>query len=182
LRQLYIEPLIGGTIKVGDAEEWSYIQKLGEMSCMLSEANLLTCASVTFDGQYLLPLKPSKTGNTNIGTGEWDGLDIFWYEDFLPHTVEDTKVRRSHATMSFHWVNQSQEFRPIRDGKVISDDPFNTWRWARVFLARKKQSSFDWVQREGDVPLPLPMFLAMHKWASVTDAPPEQILTDSDED
>mgnify|MGYP005997740487 CR=1 FL=1 len=160
---------------MGDMEEWSYIQELSEMTCILSEGSSITGIQYNYDGALLLPGEGNK-----LGAGEWDGMNIYWYSEGLPD-IEDPKQRTKIADMSFHWIPFLDEFRPLQGTNII-DDPFNTWKWARVFLARKKQSSHDWVQKEGDVPLPISMFLAMHKWASVTEPPPMQVLEDSDED
>lgn len=145
------------------------------MTCILSEESLITGIKFTYDGQFLLPGL-----NNTLGAGEWDGINIFWYSSGLP-AIDDPNQRKKQADLSFHWIPFQEEFRPLKGTNVV-EDPFNTWKWARQFITRKKQSSHDWVQKEGEVPLPLTMFLCMYKWASVTDPPPMQVLTDSDEE
>ena len=175
LKEIYFDKLIGGTIKVGDYEEWSYIRNHKEMTCILSDGNSITGIKFHYDGLFLLPGE-----NNHLGAGEWDGINIYWYTAGIPD-IEDSNLRKKYADMSFHWIPFQEEFRPLHGINVI-DDSYNTWKWARQFITRKRQSAHDWVQKEGDVPLPITMFLCMYKWASVTDPPPMQVLTDSEDE
>ena len=122
MRERYLLAYEGGSIKVGDDEEWTYIGSNGRLSCSLTNSEELKNAVFTFDGQYLRPEFGSE------GTdycGEWDGMNVYWYKENVNGEQSERK-RRLTASSCYNWNPARQEFHLI-ESNHFAKDTHNTW-------------------------------------------------------
>ena len=154
LRERYLQAYEGGSIKIGDNEEWSYLGQSGRLSCVMTPNKALAKAAFHFDGQYLHP-----EGADIQNCGEWDGINAFWYESG-PAPEQSERSRRQTATRCYNWNESLSEFHLVRSNAFVGDN-CNAWKFTRTFLARKDGMGGDWIQVEGAVPICLAMFLRL---------------------
>jgi len=153
LRECYLNTFEGGVIKVGDDDEWNYIGSKGLLSCCLSKDNQFHKCKFTFDGQFLCP----EFDFEYTQCGEWDGMNVFWYENLISGVTSERK-RKQSASCCFNWNENVKEFEKV-NSSTFEDDNVNTWKLTRNFLARKDGMGGGWFQIEGDIPICIAMFL-----------------------
>jgi len=148
LADRYMKNIKGGSIKVGDAEEWTYVGKSGRLICSLTNTPELQDFVFEFDGQFFRPL----VDTFSIG-GEWDGMNILWYENI---SNPNEYKRKQNAKKCYNWNQTKQEFYLMCNDFFAMED---TWKLTRNFLARTEGVGNGWLQIEGDTPVCLAMFL-----------------------
>lgn len=156
LRERYLNAYQGGSIKVGDDEEWSFMGSSGRLMCTLTANDVLKKASFAFDGQYLRPEFESSFSNF---CGEWDGMNVFWYNESVSGDQSERK-RKHSAVACYNWNEFSQDFHLIEKNQFVNNTS-NTYALTRNFLARTDGMGAGWMQIEGDTPICLAMFLCL---------------------
>jgi len=155
LREQFIEGCEGGSIKVGDDEEWTYIGATGRLTCSLTTYKELNKNSFIFDGQFV---RAEHTSPDIDFYGEWDGMNIFCFADSSKSGEQSARARRLTAKSCYNWNATKQTFHMITNNQ-FAQDKHNTWGLTRNFLARTDGMGGGWVQVEGDTPICLAMFL-----------------------
>jgi hypothetical protein len=133
----------------------------GSLFCSMvpDSMNALSAIKFVFDGNTLHVTEHVESP-FSIGFGEWDGMNIYWYSQIDPSLTE--RRRKRQALLSYHFVYDDLEFRQWIDD-TITTDPLCTWKLTRNFWARKNAKGGEWIQADGDVPHPIPMFLHLFK-------------------